>query len=120
VAEWEHEENRRQYAHTFHYPETICLVDAFWRLPKELRDGIMLHEFGHVIAGHDASEAEANSEIERITGTKIFHVNSRYGERLEAVAPGARVAVPFFDRATGLGSASLRLPHARPKAEVPF
>lgn len=82
-AEAEHKENRRQYAHTFHYPNVICLSHAFWKLPKKHRHAIFLHEMGHLIAGPDASEDEANRAIEELSGRKILYMDSPYGEGLE-------------------------------------
>jgi hypothetical protein len=110
-AEREHAENRRQYAHTFHFPETICIVEAFWRLPKRHRDGIILHEFGHLVAGPDASESEANEAVERLTGAVVRYVNSRYGAHLESSTDSVEPLL-CFDRVAGRGSAGL--PVARP------
>lgn len=102
LADKEHEASRRQYAHTFHQREKlfsssvrayaevdiICVADAFWRLPKEIRDGLIIHEIGHIMAGPEASEAEANVEVERKTGGRVAYTDSRYGPDLErAVGP---------------------------------
>jgi hypothetical protein len=111
-AEREHKENRRQYAHTFHYPQTICIVDAFWRLPRTHRDAIILHEFGHLLAGPDASETAADDAVARIAGGKIRYVDSRYGADLETLAPGSIRPELAFDTVAGRGSAGL--PVARP------
>jgi hypothetical protein len=83
IAQRDHEENRRQYAHTFHYPGTICLAREFWELPKEFRDGILLHEIGHMLAGPEGTEAEATEAAERFFGVEIRYVDSPYGKNLE-------------------------------------
>jgi hypothetical protein len=82
-AEKEHEKSQRQYAHTFHYPDTVCVCSALWELPKKHRDAILLHEIGHLIVGKDGTEAEANKAIEEVTGKKIHYVHSSYGQHLE-------------------------------------
>ena len=108
AADAEHAANRRQYAHTFHYPETICVADAFWQLPAKHRDGIILHEFGHLVAGPHASEREADEAAEEMTGGSIGYVDSRYGNRLETSA-GVINPELYFDPAAGVGTARLNL-----------
>jgi hypothetical protein len=82
-AEREHQKDIRQYAHTYHYPETICVCAAFWDLPKEYRDGVILHEIGHLIVGPRGSEAEATRAAEAFFDVEIRYVDSPYGKRLE-------------------------------------
>lgn len=82
-VEREHEENIRQYAHTYHYPYTVCVCKAFWELPKSHRDGILLHEIGHILAGPEGSEAEATAAAEAFFGAEIRYVDSPYGRQLE-------------------------------------
>lgn len=91
-ADEEHRENLRQYAHTYHYAETICLAKSFWQLPKSYRDGIILHEIGHLLAGPQGNEDDANRAVEQWSGAKIHYVDSPYGNELERlINMGARV-----------------------------
>jgi len=84
-AQDEHGRSRRQYAHTFHLYNSICVADAFDSLPDEHKAAILLHELGHLVAGPRASEAEADSVVEEITGVKIWYVDSPYGDQLQYV-----------------------------------
>lgn len=85
AAEHEHKRSPRQYAHTFHYRNTICTSHALWKLPKRHRDAILLHEIGHLLAGKDATEAEANRAIRERTGQEILYIDSAYGDDLESL-----------------------------------
>lgn len=86
VAEHEHQVSKRQYAHTFHYGKTICTCHALWKLPKRHRDGILLHEIGHLLAGKHGTEADANRMALRLTGHEIVYIDSPYyGDDLESV-----------------------------------
>jgi hypothetical protein len=85
TVEEEHRQHKRQYAHSFHFPNTICTSKALWTLPKRHRDAILLHEVGHLLAGPDASEEDANRAIEKCSGLKIDYVDTRYGEDLETL-----------------------------------
>lgn len=93
LAERDHKEDIRNYAHTYHYENTICLAEAFWELPRQYRDGIILHEIGHLIAGSHGSEDEANEAAYEWSGSRIQYVDSPYGRHLERLAnmAGARV-----------------------------
>jgi hypothetical protein len=91
----------------FHYPETICVADAFWILPRRHQDGILLHEFGHLLAGPEASEESADAAVEAVTGAKVDFLNSRYGFMLETLFDHSMAPDVEFDRDTGRGSASL-------------
>jgi hypothetical protein len=83
IAQRDHREHRRQYAHTFHYPNTICLAKEFWGLPKPYRDGILLHEIGHMLVGPEGTEKEATAAAEEFYGVEIDYVDSPYGRNLE-------------------------------------
>jgi hypothetical protein len=82
-VEQEHKRSQRQYAHTYHYRDTICVCDDFWELPEAHRDGVLLHELGHLFAGDEGSEADANDAAKDLLGAKIEYVDSPYGPRLE-------------------------------------
>jgi hypothetical protein len=58
---------------------------AFQELPLRHQKAILLHEYGHLIAGQNGSEADANRAIEEFTGRKIFYVDSVYGDGLETL-----------------------------------
>lgn len=82
-ADKEHEQSIRQYAHTQHYKETICLSQAFYKLPLELKVGIILHEIGHLLG--EKNERRADEVIEEIFGISIHRVDTRYGKNLESI-----------------------------------
>lgn len=82
-AEREHERSQRQYAHTFHHGDIICLCHAFWDLPPAYRDGILLHEAGHLLVGPGGSEQEATQAAEEWFDVPIRYVDSPYGKSLE-------------------------------------
>jgi hypothetical protein len=85
-VEAEHRRNQRSYAHTYHYPNTVCLADAFWDLPKDHQEGLLLHEAGHLLAGPSGTEEDANQAAEEVFGGRIEYVDSPYGEDLERAA----------------------------------
>lgn len=82
-VEEEHRRDERQYAHTYHYDGVICLCEAFWDLPRPYRDGILLHEIGHLLVGPEGSEREATEAAEELFGVNIHYVDSEYGDALE-------------------------------------
>jgi len=73
VANKDHAEVERYYAHTFHRKNAICTCDAFEELNPEHQFGILLHEFGHLYGGE--SEAEADLWVEEALGIEIDYVN---------------------------------------------
>ena len=93
-AEREHRRNRRQYAHVYHVPGQICLCKAFWELPKVYRDGVLLHEIGHLVAGPEGSEEDATRAAETLFGVQIDYADSPYGEELERVGNAVVIEVP--------------------------
>jgi len=77
-----HQESPRQYAHTAHFPGTICWAHAIIDLPVEHQIGICLHEYGHVIAGdRDQSEfddeADADQAVLEELGVEIKYLGDR-------------------------------------------
>lgn len=75
VAEEDHEEDPRYYAHTFCalHPkgDTICVARAFEELDDRFKVGILLHEFGHLFGGH--SDADADWWVEEELGIDIHY-----------------------------------------------
>ena len=86
-ADAEHQTSRRQYAHTFHRRGVICVSSAFHRLPETHRLGLLLHEVGHLLAGQQAGEAQADRAAHRYSGLTIRYRDSTYGKRLEWLSP---------------------------------
>jgi hypothetical protein len=85
LADADHQEKKRWYAHTFHRQNVICTARAFNVLPPEWRLAILLHEIGHLLAGPTASEAAANEAVEKDSGIKIVYRDGPYGENLERI-----------------------------------
>lgn len=79
----EHKNNCRQYAHTYHYSNTICLARAFYDLPNYHKIGIILHELGHLAGAR--GENEADIIVGQLFGIAIDRIDSEWGDNLEAV-----------------------------------
>lgn len=86
MADSEHERSRRQYAHVFHLPATVCVSRAIVELPPNYKLGILAHEVGHLIAGPEASEEEADRAASDAGGFEILRVDSPWGGNLQYVA----------------------------------
>lgn len=84
LADREHTISRRQYAHTYHRANTICVARAYSRLPMEFKLGILFHELGHLLGAVD--ELEADRLAEKAFGVRIERVDSKHGEWLECLA----------------------------------
>lgn len=90
VAEKDHALSVRQYAHTMHRPQTICVAEAFWALPERHFFALLAHELGHVLAaeaGLESTEKEADQAAEKYFGIKILYKETRYGHRLQTLEP---------------------------------
>lgn len=77
LAEQDHAESFRQFAHVFHTDNRVCVAWEIGRLPDRFLYGLMAHEFGHVMAWgiwQDDSEAGADRAAEDFLGLTI-----RYG-----------------------------------------
>jgi hypothetical protein len=85
LVEKEHRKSKRQYAHVFHINGQVCLARAFIELPERFRLGILMHEYGHILAGPDGSEEAANKAVERKTGIPIRYGPSHHGLNLEYI-----------------------------------
>jgi len=90
LAEKDHREEFRVYAHTFHRKNVICVCSAFNSLPDTWRLAILLHEVGHLLAGQRASEASANEAVRKVSGIRITYKTGPYGDGLEWIAPNKK------------------------------
>lgn len=78
--------NKRYYAHTSHFSRIICVWGAaFRRLPAEFQIGILLHEYGHFVAG--ASEEGADQWVFRTFGIPLEYRDHKGIPALEWVDP---------------------------------
>jgi hypothetical protein len=96
LANAEHAKRQRQYAHTFHHKNEICIANAFNDLPQTWQFAILLHEVGHLLAGPNASEGAANKAIEKETGIPIKYKDGPYGEQLEWIPAKYKSAAKAF------------------------
>jgi hypothetical protein len=88
VANADHRLSHRIYAHTYHYPDTICCASAFQDLPDKHLYAILAHEVGHLITGPEAGEFQANQEANRYFKIKIrYKPQTRYGINLQVLSP---------------------------------
>ncbi len=85
VANLEHKISKRQYAHTYHYPNVICVAEDFLDLPDEHYYGILYHEIGHLLAGPEGGEKDADRAVLKTMGIKIKYKDSKYGDNLEYI-----------------------------------
>ena len=70
MAEKDHHDDLRVYAHVFHGPDmTICLCKAYSKLTLGHKIGIMVHEIGHLMS--DGGEAEADLWVHEHLGINI-------------------------------------------------
>ncbi len=74
LADEDHQDDWRVYAHTLHLPMVICIAQAFERLSDAHKCGILLHEFGHLYAGD--GEADADLWVELATGIDLDYVET--------------------------------------------
>jgi hypothetical protein len=87
IAEKDHEMDMRNYAHTFHRKNTICICEDFLNLPDRYFWAIMIHEIGHLLVGKNGSEKDANRAAEEYFGVKVYCLpKTYYGKKLEFVA----------------------------------
>ena len=85
LAQKEHNESRRQYAHVFHVPNQICLAYEFADLPERFRLGLLMHELGHILAGPTKGEKAANDAILDYSGVTVHYGSFCYGPNLEYI-----------------------------------
>lgn len=83
-ANEEHKASIRQYAHTGHYKNVICVANAIVDLPMNYMIAIILHEIGHLKSG--GGEIQANNWVLRKCGIRIMYKDSEYGNNLEYIS----------------------------------
>lgn len=80
----DHKRSCRQYAHTYHYKDTICVAKAFDKLPIQHKLGLIVHEVGHILVGKaNHKESQADREANKYFGVRILYKDSKYGKRLQ-------------------------------------
>ena len=87
-ADKEHQENKRQYMHSLHFPDTICYAKATEKLPAKYIKGLIWHEIGHILSdlkGKKSTEKQANAIIKKIFGITIKYKDCKYGKHLEYI-----------------------------------
>lgn len=83
-ADVEHEKNKRQYCHTYHYSWTICYSEAIQLLPDNYYFAIILHEIGHLLIDKQHTEKQADRIIFDKFGIEIKRKSTKqYGKNLE-------------------------------------
>ena len=86
-ADREHKLSKRQYGHTFHYPNKICVCRAFYRLPENHSYAIIAHEIGHILGGKNETEEWVDRISNQWFGIKIKYVDSyQWGDQLEWIS----------------------------------
>ena len=85
IADEEHTSSGRQYAHTFHYPNTVCVAHAFWSLPDSHFFGVLAHEIGHIIS--KGGENAADNIMLKKYGIRIKYASTDYGDFLQYLTP---------------------------------
>lgn len=84
IADKDHKHSLRQYAHTYHHNNVICIARAWMDLPIDNQMGILAHEIGHLISGvGDHTELEADKVANKFFGIHIRYKGSEYGEHLQ-------------------------------------
>ena len=71
LADKEHRKRQRQFAHTYHKKNMICLARAIMGLPLHNIQGIIWHELGHLVIGPKGSEEAANRKAKKLCGHQI-------------------------------------------------
>ena len=77
-ANTDHKISRRQYAHTYHLVNVICIADEFVTLPFETQMGILAHEVGHLLIGKNNHEEKEADKV----ANKFFKINIQYKDSL--------------------------------------
>ncbi|MEM4360122.1 MAG: hypothetical protein QXT45_06300 [Candidatus Bilamarchaeaceae archaeon] len=85
LADKDHKEYKRQYAHTHHKgPNVICVAKDFWGLPLNHFAGLLAHEMGHILMGEKYHpEYMADKAANKFFGIRIKYKDSQHGEFLQ-------------------------------------
>lgn len=88
-ADKEHEESKRQYAHTLHRSGVICVARSFFQLPETHRLGLLLHEVGHVLLAHRPrhTEEDADEAARKASGVRVYYKDGAAGPDVEWIRP---------------------------------
>lgn len=89
LADREHKESERQYAHVHHAKgkNIICVAGAWVMLPLQSEMGLIAHELGHLLAGDkEHTEDEADRLGNKFFSVTIKYKNTIYGDRLQYVS----------------------------------
>ena len=78
-ADREHSKIYRHFAHTNHYPYTICYAKALLDMPDVVQYGVLAHEVGHIIQEIKElpyDELGADMLINNFANIDIIYVNT--------------------------------------------
>ena len=92
-ADKAHVKSLRAYAHTYcQEGNVICAASELFTdgFDPGHRDGIISHEVGHLLAGPDASEEDADRAFEAETGVRIRYKDGPHGRCLQWLSPQDR------------------------------
>lgn len=87
LADADHRQERRFYAHVLHVDGCICICRAIADLPDEHAFAILLHELGHFLDTSEEDELAVDRLAFEEFGIPIRRVSSRYGRNLEYIEP---------------------------------
>lgn len=80
----DHKRSCRQYAHTYHYKNTICVAKEFFDLPIKNQIGLVVHEIGHILVGKaNHPERMADRLANKFFGIKVRYSDSIHGKHLQ-------------------------------------
>jgi hypothetical protein len=105
LAQKEHDKSNRQYAHTLHIPNTICISEELLELPFGYVCGLILHEMGHLeLENETHTEKDADVIGGELAGVKIERRDTNtYGEDLEYVkVKDIEIAKEYIEENTNL------------------
>lgn len=95
----DHKRSCRQYAHTYHYKNTVCISESFWGLPVSYKLGLIAHEIGHILVGKiNHKEQEADKQANRFFGIKVLYRDSVHGKRLQYLNKKDRTVIEEYRR----------------------
>lgn len=86
LADKDHQRSKRTYAHTYHRSSVVCVARAFNDLPPRYSWAILAHEVGHLIAGPEGSEEDADRMAEEFFKITMRYHDSEYGKSLQTVS----------------------------------